>query len=217
MQELVRRARLDRYVSRELLDRVLLAEQDLPERAEKRLVTILFADLTGFTALSDRLDPDLVGELLNQYLGAMIDTVEAHGGTLDKLMGDGVMAMYGAPRELDPTEQARQALALAAAMHARVAALARDWAARGHEAQVQLRIGVHQDVVVVGHFGSQGRVTYTAIGRGVNLASRLESNGVPGRTQVSDTVHDRLPEVAYEGPRLLQVKGIRGDVRAWLV
>jgi class 3 adenylate cyclase len=217
VQELVRRARLDRYMSRELLDRVLLAEDDLPERAEKRLVTILFADLTGFTALSDRLDPDLVAELLNEYLAAMIETVEAHGGTLDKLMGDGVMALYGAPRELEPTEQARRAVGLATAMHARVAALSASWATRGHGAELHLRIGIHQDDVVVGHFGSQGRVTYTAIGRGVNLASRLESNGVTGRTQVSDTVHDRVPELAFEGPRTLQVKGIRGDVRAWLV
>lgn len=218
IQEILRRARLDRYFSRQILDRVLNSEQDLPGQAQRALVTLIFADLKGFTALSDRRDPEVVHRLLDAYLGAMIEVVEASGATLDKLMGDGVMAILGAPSPLPPEQQARRAVELGLAMQRRLGELREAWRAEGIDEPLALRVGAHQDTVTVGHFGTENLVTYTAIGKGVNLASRLEGACPPGKLLISAAVRGWLGEdPRLRGPQHLRLKGISGEVEAWVV
>jgi class 3 adenylate cyclase len=216
--EILRRSRLERYFSRQLLDRVLGEEEDLPSGAERAWITLLFADLAGFTALSDRLPPEVVHRLLDAFLGAMIEVVEGAGATLDKLMGDGVMVLVGAPDPLTPEAQARTAVSLGIVMQHRLAALREKWREEGIDAPLDLRVGIHHDSVTVGHFGTDELQTYTAIGKGVNLASRLEGACPPGHVLVSREVRDLFGDAfPTEGPRHLDLKGISGKVEAFVV
>ncbi len=214
--EIIRRSRLERYFSKQLLERVLSRDGDLPADAERARITVLFADLAGFTALSDRLPPETVHRLLDSYLAAMIEVVESAGATLDKLMGDGVMVMVGAPTSMPPGEQARAAVTLGIAMQHRLAALRETWRNEGIDEPLELRVGIHQDTVTVGHFGTDDLKTYTAIGKGVNLASRLEGACPPGQVLVSGQVYALLDGAfPAQGPHKLALKGIAEAVDAW--
>ncbi|MEM7225422.1 MAG: adenylate/guanylate cyclase domain-containing protein [Pseudomonadota bacterium] len=157
------------YVPRTLVLRLMrLGEGALG--SEERQVTVMFTDIVGFTAMSSRLSAGEVAEILNQHFGLITSEIEAHGGTVDKFIGDAVMAYWGAP-EPQPDQASlacRTALAIAEDF-------ARDFA--GREPGLKLRIGLHSGPAVVGNIGAPGRVNYTLIGDTVNTAQRLEGLG----------------------------------------
>ena len=149
--------------------------------AERRVLTLLFSDLAGFTSASEAMPPESVAEVLNAYFTRMTATVHGHGGTLDKFIGDAVMAFWNAPL-LQP-DHAAQALACALAMQADMDILRTQWQGTAF-ARVRLRIGLHTGEAAVGHLGSQQRFTYTAVGDAVNTAARLEGANKPFGTEV---------------------------------
>jgi len=163
-----------RYVSPEVVRELVDIHEDIRLGGERREVSILFSDIRGFTTMSEGLDPaDLVGQL-NDYFEEMVDAVEFERGTFDKFIGDGLMAIFGAP--LHQPDHADRACAAALQMVDRLETLN----AERHEAglkELEIGIGVHTGEAIVGNIGSpRRRVDYTAIGDTVNLASRLESN-----------------------------------------
>lgn len=142
-----------------------------PGRGRRERVTVLFSDIRGFTSISERLDAEKVVELLNIHFRAMADVVFAHGGTLDKFIGDALMAYWGAPAKRG--DHALQAVTAALEMHRRLDEVNRALAARGYPT-INIGVGVHTGEVILGHIGSEKKLDFTVVGDNVNTASRLE-------------------------------------------
>ncbi len=166
----IRRA-LSCYVSHQVMEEVEAHPERLVLGGVRRELAILFTDLQGFTALAEGLAPERVGDLLNRHLTAMTGVILRHGGTVDKFIGDAIMAFWGAPLP-DPLRSSR-ALEAACEMLAEMERSGKDLAAAGFP-PLRMRAGIHSGIAVVGNMGSQDRFAYTAIGDAVNLASRLE-------------------------------------------
>lgn len=160
-----------RYVPPAVVDALAAAGAESALRGERRVLTLLFSDLAGFTSASEHLPPEAVAQALNAYFSRMTRTVHRHGGTLDKFIGDAVMAFWNAP--LPEPAHAERALACAQTMQLEMVALRTEWAGTPF-GKVQLRIGLHTGEAAVGHLGSHERFTYTAVGDAVNTAARLE-------------------------------------------
>ena len=138
---------------------------------EKKELSVLFSDIAGFTSISEQMDPERLVELLNQYLSAMTEIILHHRGNVNKYLGDGIMAIFGAPRG----EPNHASLACFAALNSQqeLARLRERWKAEG-QPEISARIGINSGWLVVGNMGSQARMEYTVMGDAVNLASRLE-------------------------------------------
>jgi class 3 adenylate cyclase len=189
---------------------------------EPRLVTILFTDIVGFTRMSNQLQSRLIAQVLNEYLAAMTQAVFENGGTVDKFIGDAVMALYGAPKELPPQEQVRRALASARAMLRALDKLNQSWLERnliGHNGvePVRFRCGIHQGMAVVGMFGAKERSDYTAIGPSVNIAARLQEVAAPNSILVSADVAQYLDKREILSSDMQPLKGIDEPVSTFVI
>ncbi|MEH2265171.1 response regulator [Nostoc sp.] len=213
---------LKRFLPAVLVQKAATGDLTLDLRPEPRLITVLFSDIVGFTQLSNTLRSRRVAELLNEYLEAMTKVVFGNGGTVDKFMGDAILALYGAPEELTPNEQVRRAINTARAMHRSLADLNQRWRDQGvfdgdRLTSVQFRCGIHQGTAVVGMFGGAERADYTAIGPSVNIAARLQAAAVPGTILVSAAVADYLQEEEITKGSPLELKGVDETVLTFAV
>lgn len=206
---------LKRFLPEAIVNKAAIGQLALDLNPEPYRVTILFCDLVGFTHLCSHLESSILAELLNDYLEAMTLDIFAKGGTVDKFIGDGIMALFGAPEELSRREQAVRSIYTAKAMQNSLIKLNEKWKVkkvfdRGNIPFLKLRCGIHQGLAVVGMFGGKKRKDYTAIGKAVNIAARLQEAAEPNSILVSEAVLGCLTaaEIKAIAPKLVEQESI---------
>jgi adenylate cyclase len=179
------------YVSPQVVDRLVSQPELLALNGEKRELSMFFSDVEGFTTLAERLDPSMLVPVLNEYLSLMSRLIQESGGTVDKYVGDAVVAFWNAPMPVG--DHALRAVQTAIRCQQKLAELAPHFQEE-YGTSLRTRIGVNTALVTVGNFGSEDRFTFTMIGDGVNLASRIESiNKVFGtRLLITDATESLL-------------------------
>ncbi len=182
-REEVARANYSRFMPEYVVKQLLENPDSFRLGGANQTITVLFADIRGFTAFSEDKNPERVVGLLNHYFSAMTEIIFEHGGTLDKYIGDELMALFGAPTATP--EDARNAVNVAVAMQKRLLTLNPELESLGFP-KIEVGIGLHTGEATIGYIGSEQRSEYTAIGDTVNLASRLQSNASGGQILLSD-------------------------------
>ena len=207
---------LKRYLPPALIGDILSGELSMDKPAELRDITVLFSDLKGFTAASEALGPEGISAFLNEYLTVMNEVIFEHGGTIDKFIGDAIMVLFGAPKEMSKEDQVRRAVFCAKAMQVRLKRLTHGWQREG-AGELDMRIGIHHGPAVVGNFGSAQRSDYTAIGPSVNMTARIEAACDPGHVFVSETAAQLMDEGDTEQAGVFELKGIEGRATLYRV
>ncbi len=180
----IRRAeQLRRYLAPQIADAVLSGDAPVTLESTRRNLTILYANIRGFTSMSERVEPEELIDALNEYFGVMTDVVFRHGGTLDKYVGDGILAFFGDP--IPFADHAERAVATALEMRSRLRSIRSKWMERLHE-ELNVGIGISTGYVTVGNIGSDTRTEYTVIGNHVNLASGLAETAAANQILVSE-------------------------------
>jgi class 3 adenylate cyclase len=206
---------LARYVSNHVAEDILHRENTALLQGYRKDITILMSDLRGFTALSEKTEPEDVVKILNTYFSKMIEIIFINNGTLDKFMGDAIMVIFGAPME--DLNHVQLAVKTAIEMQEAMAGINAELQTRGLP-EIRMGIGVSAGPAVVGDIGSEIRMEYTAIGKTVNLAQRLESQAGPGEILASEPVIHALDnQIIYESLPPLQVKGFSEKVNAYRI
>ncbi|UCG92222.1 MAG: FHA domain-containing protein [candidate division WOR-3 bacterium] len=185
------RARLERFFSPTVVEKIMAEEKALALGGENRVATILFCDIRGYTSLTEKIDTLVSVEILNDFLSSMTEEVFIHEGTLDKYIGDCVMAIFGAP-VAHPDDPLR-AIKAALGMKKRVYELKDQWRGKMNIPEIErfdIGIGIHTGEVIAGNIGNIKRMEYTVVSTAVNLASRLESTATPGQILISSVTHD---------------------------
>ena len=212
-KEMIKRA-FTRYVAREVVEEVLKDPEQLGLTGERREVTVLFCDIRGFTPMAERLPPEEVVSLLNEFYTLMIETTFRHDGTLDKFLGDAVMTVFGAP--IAHPDHAKRAVRTAIEMRNGIAELNERRVTQG-KMPIGIGIGLSLGEVVAGTVGTEDRMEYTVIGDSVNLAARLVDNARPaGRILISQRTYEAVRDlVDVKGLGPLKVKGKEEEVEVY--
>ena len=206
--------RLAKYLSPQIYKNIFEADSEQTNDYKRKKLSVFFSDIKGFTDLSDSLDPDLLAELVNDYLSAMTEIALKHGGTIDKFIGDAILVFFGDPESEGLRKDAAKCLSMAIAMQNKVAELDKNWREnRGITEGLKVRIGISTGYCTVGNFGSVQRVDYTVLGSTVNLASRLESICQPKNILVSPETKILLEkDFKFEAQEAIELKGFNKPI-----
>ena len=206
--------RLAKYLSPQIYKNIFESDSEHTNEYKRKKLTVFFSDIKGFTDLSDSLDPDLLAEIVNDYLSAMTDIALKHGGTIDKFIGDAILVFFGDPESDGLKKDASKCLSMAIAMQNKVAELDKSWREdHGIAEGLKVRIGISTGYCTVGNFGSVQRVDYTVLGSTVNLASRLESICQPKKILVAPETKVLLEkDFKFEAQEAVRLKGFNQPV-----
>jgi class 3 adenylate cyclase len=194
-----------RYISTKVMDTLLENPSALELGGERKNVTIMMSDLRGFTAITERLDPEHVVSMLNTYFEVMVEVVHQYNGTINEITGDSLLVIFGAPQEIP--DRSQQAIACSIAMQNAMSRVNEKNQLAGLP-ELQMGIGLHDSEVIVGNIGSSKRIKYSVVGSGVNLASRIESYSVGGQILISESVYKKAGDkLRIDGQREVLPKG----------
>lgn len=209
------RGNLQRYLSAEIVEQVLNNKLELKLGGEIMETTVLFSDIRGFTALSEKMKPEDVVDLLNEYFDILVAVIFKYGGMLDKFIGDSIMAVWGVPAKKEDDEL--NAVRAAVDMQAQMFYLNSKRSAQGFEL-IGMGIGINTGSNLTGNIGSATRMDYTVIGDNVNLASRLEYSATPNQILIGEETYNRIAKsVVAEPLPLLKVKGKSKELKVYSV
>ncbi len=201
------KATFGRYLSDEVVDQILEAPGGARLGGDKRTVTILMSDLRGFSALSERLPPEQVVRIINNYLATMTEVIKKHKGTIDEFIGDAILAIFGAPvgREDDAKRATACAVEMQLAMHS-----VNEYNRKNDLPEIEMGIALHTGEVIVGNIGSEQRAKYGVVGTAVNLTSRIETYTIGGQILISDATCKAAGEgVIVGGQMAVKAKGLK--------
>jgi class 3 adenylate cyclase len=177
--------KISRYISPQVYKSIFSGQKDVTIHTERKKLTIFFSDIQNFTATTERLQPELITQLLNEYFTEMSTIAHEHGGTIDKFIGDAMLIFFGDPETKGDRADAQACLRMAWRMQRRLIELNAKWRAEGIEQPFKSRIGINSGYCNVGNFGSADRMDYTIIGAEANLAARLQAIAEPGGIVIS--------------------------------
>src|SRR5262245_21071792 len=215
LREELARAKYRRFMPPHVVDEILASPNTLSLGGTNSCITVLFSDIRGFTSMSEKLKPQVVVQILNEYFADMTPIVFEYQGLLDKFMGDGLMAMFGVPYACD--DAASNAVAAAIAMQRKMIQGNEDLVAAGHS-EIAIGIGINTGTATVGYMGSRDRTDYTAIGDTVNLAARLEKQAKAGQIIISSFTFEAIgSRFAVKPADQIKVKGRQEPVQIYEV
>ena len=192
LQEIERARELKRYLSPQVADSIIAGQSDVKLATTRKNLTVCFADIRGFTGIAERMEPEELIDLLNEYFAAQTDIVFKYGGTLDKYYGDGMMVFFGDP--IPYADHAERAVRMALEMKRKLPELAKRSFMRQEE-RLNIGIGISTGYVTVGNIGSPARLDYTVIGNNVNLASRLADSAAAGQILITERTMVQIQEI----------------------
>jgi class 3 adenylate cyclase/type II secretory pathway pseudopilin PulG len=210
--------KIAKYLSPQLFRAVFEGEKDVVIATERKKLTVFFSDIVNFTVATERLQPEELTALLNEYLTEMSDIAIRHGGTVDKFIGDAILVFFGDPETKGVTEDAKACMAMALEMRRRIAELNAQWRRRGVEQPFRVRMGINTGFCNVGNFGSNDRMDYTIIGADANLAARLQSSAEPGEIVISYETYALVRDMVRGRPLApITLKGISRTIVPYVV
>jgi len=210
--------KISHYLSPQVYKSIFSGEKDVVVQTQRKKLTIFFSDIKDFTATAERLQPEEITQLLNEYFTEMSAIALKHGGTIDKFIGDAILIFFGDPDTKGVAEDALACLAMAVDMQRRVAELNVKWRRQGIEEPFQVRVGINTGYCDVGNFGSSERMDYTIIGAEANLASRLQSVAEPGQIVASYETYGLVRDlVVARALAPISMKGISRKVVPYVI
>jgi len=207
LQELSQK--LSFYLSPQIYDSIFSGKQDVCLKSTRKKLTIFFSDLVNFTQTTENLEPEILSDILNDYLEEMVSIALKYGATIDKFIGDAMMLFFGDPESLGEKQDAMNCISMAIEMRDRISQLAPKWMDSGLLEPFQVRMGIATGYVTVGNFGSSHRMDYTIIGGHVNMAARLEETANPNTILVSHETYSLIKDKIFcEKRDTIFLKGI---------
>ena len=208
---------LAKYLSPQIYKNIFETDTDKVETYTRKKLTVFFSDIKEFTSLSDTLDPDLLAEIINEYLSEMTEIALYFGGTIDKFIGDAILIFFGDPETEGTALDAEKCVNMAIAMRKRVGELDEVWKKeKGITQGLQVRTGISTGYCTVGNFGSVQRVDYTVLGSPVNLAARLEAACGPQEILVSPETKSLVEKVfEFEEKKPIKLKGFSESIKPY--
>lgn len=209
--------KLARYAPSQVWQKIIQDEKDVVVENKRRKLTVFFSDIKGFTDLSESMSAEDLAFFLNNYFESMSAIAKKHGATIDKFIGDALMVFFGDPDSEGEREDALACVEMAMDMTRELARLRNYWIALGFDG-LHVRMGINTGYCHVGNFGSANRLTYTAVGREVNLAARIQTAARPDTVLISDATHELIKHnFMCEKGAPIRLKGITDPVQVWEV